>query len=61
MDLTLNSAASALGSAGSNVQQAAAIQSFKIAAQAQQALVGLVEAIQPPASSGRGQNVNRTA
>ena len=61
MELSLTSAASALGSAGSNVQQAAAIQSFKIAAQAQQALVGLVETIQPPASSGRGQNVNQPA
>jgi hypothetical protein len=61
MALSLSSAASALGSASGNVQQAAAIQSFKIAAQAQQALVGLVETIQPPASSGRGQNVNQSA
>lgn len=61
MELSLTSAASALGSATSNVGQAAAIQSFKIAAQAQQALVGLVETIQPPADSGRGQNVNLKA
>ena len=61
MEPTMTSSASALGSANSNVRQEAAIQSFKIAAQAQQALVGLVEAIQPPAGSGRGQNVNLKA
>jgi hypothetical protein len=61
MELTLTPAASALGSANSNVKAEAAIQSFKIAAQAQQALVGLVETIQPPADSGRGQSVNLKA
>jgi hypothetical protein len=61
MELSMTSAAASLGSAAGGVQAAAAIQSFKIAAQAQQALVGLVETIQPPADSGRGQNVNLKA
>jgi hypothetical protein len=61
MELSMTSAATSLGSSAGGVQAAAAIQAFKIAAQAQQALVGLVETIQPPASSGRGQNVNLKA
>ena len=61
MELSMTSAAGSLGSSAGGVQAAAAIQAFKIAAQAQQALVGLVETIQPPASSGRGQNVNLQA
>ena len=53
-----DSAISALAGANSSVKQAAAISAFKAANDAQEALVGLVQTIQPPADSGRGQQVD---
>ena len=63
MALTISSVAgeravAALSSANSDVKQAAAVSAFQAANEAQAALASLVDTIQPPAESGRGQNLD---